>query len=433
MTREKEEIYSRRVLPEVLPYTSPEQTGRMNRSLDYRADMYSLGVVLFELLTGRRPFEAMDPLELMHAHIAVEPVPPSEINPEVPDALSAITMKLLSKTAEDRYQCAEGLKADLEELRRRWRSSGQLGAFSPGQHDRRDLFRLHQKLYGRAGDIQTLIDSFDDVLRGKRTIVLVSGYSGIGKSSLVQEILKPLAREKGYYISGKYDQYNRDRPYSAIVHAFDALIKQLLSESEERIATWRGAILDALGSNGQVICDVVPSLKHILGEQPPVPALGPVEAQNRFVLYFQNFVSVFARHAHPLAIFLDDLQWVDSASLSLITSVLAKESVRSRATSIASWRSSGGGDSRAPGRIGALRARRRALLPPCWAARPRARSAACANGALPGRRALGGFSRRCVLGSVTSHDMKHRVGPPCSAPARRAAPPRAGDAASRLQ
>ncbi|HTN83873.1 MAG TPA: AAA family ATPase [Sorangium sp.] len=329
VTREKEEIYSHRVLSEVLPYTSPEQTGRMNRSVDYRTDMYSLGVVLFEMLTGRRPFEAMDPLELMHAHIAVEPVPPREINPEVPDALSAITLKLLSKTAEDRYQRAEGLRADLEELRSRWRRGGQLGVFSPGQHDRRDLFRLHQKLYGREGDIRALIDSFDDVLRGKRTIVLVSGYSGIGKSSLVQEILKPLAREKGYYISGKYDQYNRDRPYSAIVHAFDALIKQLLSESEERIATWRGAILDALGSNGQVICDVLPSLKHILGEQPPVPALGPVEAQNRFILYFQNFVSVFARHAHPLAIFLDDLQWVDSASLSLITSVLAKESVES--------------------------------------------------------------------------------------------------------
>ncbi|WP_438005899.1 AAA family ATPase [Sorangium sp. So ce321] len=329
VTREKEEIYSHRVLSEVLPYTSPEQTGRMNRSVDYRTDMYSLGVVLFEMLAGRRPFEAMDPLELMHAHIAVEPVPPSEINPEAPGALSDIALKLLGKNAEDRYQCAEGLKADLEEVRSRWRCGGRIRAFSPGQYDRRDLFRLHQKLYGREGDIRVLIDSFDDVLRGKRTIVLVSGYSGIGKSSLVQEILKPLAREKGYYISGKYDQYNRDTPYSAVVHAFDGLIKQLLSESEERITTWRGAVLDALGSNGQVICDVLPSLKHIIGEQPPVPALGPVEAQNRFILYFQNFVSVFARHAHPLAMFIDDLQWVDSASLSLITSILAKENVES--------------------------------------------------------------------------------------------------------
>ncbi|XXX75433.1 AAA family ATPase [Sorangium sp. So ce134] len=329
VTREKEEIYSRRVLTEVLPYTSPEQTGRMNRSVDYRTDMYSLGVVLYEMLTGRRPFEATDPLELMHAHIAVAPVPPSEVSPAVPGALSAIAMKLLSKNAEDRYQCAEGLKADLEELRSRWRCGGQAGAFSPGRYDRRDLFRIHQKLYGRDRDIQALVGSFEDVLRGERTIVLVSGYSGIGKSSLVQEILKPLAREKGYYISGKYDQYNRDTPYSAIVHAFDGLIKQLLSESEERIAAWRGAILEALGSNGQVLCDVLPSLKHIVGEQPPVPALGPVEAQNRFILYFQNFVSVFARHAHPLAMFLDDLQWVDSASLSLITSILAKESVES--------------------------------------------------------------------------------------------------------
>ncbi|WP_437588534.1 AAA family ATPase [Sorangium sp. So ce1000] len=329
VTREKDEIYCHRVLSEAFPYISPEQTGRMNRSVDYRTDMYSFGVVLYEVLIGRRPFEAMDPLELMHAHIAVAPVAPSEIDPEVPDALSAITMKLLSKNAEDRYQCAEGLKADLEELRTRWQCGGQLETFSPGQYDRRDIFRLPQKLYGREGDIRKLVDSFDDVLRGKRTIVLVSGYSGIGKSSLVQEILKPLLREKGYYISGKFDQYNRDTPYSAIVHAFDTLVRQILSESEERITRWRDAILSALGSNGQVICDVLPSLKHIVGEQPPVPALGPVEAQNRFILYFHNFVSVFARHAHPLALFLDDLQWVDSASLSLIASVLAREDVES--------------------------------------------------------------------------------------------------------
>ncbi|MDI1442592.1 AAA family ATPase [Polyangium sp. 6x1] len=325
VTREKEEIYSPRVLSEVLPYTSPEQTGRMNRSVDYRSDMYSLGIVFYEMLAGRKPFEATDPLELMHAHIAVKPVPPVEINPEVPDALSAITMKLLCKNAEDRYHSADGLKADLEECQRQWERGGRIGSFSPGLYDRRDLFQIHQKLYGREGDIRKLIESFEDVLQGKRAIVLVSGYSGIGKSSLVQEILKPLAREKGYYISGKYDQHNRDTPYSAIVQAFDSLIKQLLSESEERITKWRDAILHALGSNAQVLCDVLPCLGHIVGEQPPVPALGPVEAQNRFNLYFQKFVSVFAGHAHPLAIFLDDLQWADSASLSLITSILANE------------------------------------------------------------------------------------------------------------
>ncbi|WAS95277.1 AAA family ATPase [Nannocystis punicea] len=329
VTREKEEIYSPRVLSEVLPYISPEQTGRMNRSVDYRTDMYSLGVVFYEMLAGRKPFESTDPLELMHAHMAVRPVPPAEIDPQVPDALSAITMKLLSKNAEDRYHSARGLVADLEECRRQWERNGRIGSFSPGQYDRRDLFEIHQKLYGREEDIRTLIESFDRVLQGKRAIVLVSGYSGIGKSSLVQEILKPLAREKGYYISGKYDQHNRDTPYSAIVQAFDSLVRQLLSESEERITKWRGAILDALGSNGQVICDVLPCLKHMLGEQAPVPALGPVEAQNRFNLYFQKFVAVFARHAHPLAMFIDDLQWVDSASLGLITAILGSEGMES--------------------------------------------------------------------------------------------------------
>ncbi|MDI1432550.1 AAA family ATPase [Polyangium sorediatum] len=329
VTREKEAIYSPRVLSEVLPYTSPEQTGRMNRSVDDRTDMYSLGVVFYEMLAGRKPFEAADPLELMHAHMAVKPAPPSDIHSEVPDALSAITMKLLSKNAEDRYHGADGLKADLEACRSQWERTGRIGPFRPGQYDRRDLFQIHQKLYGREGDIRKLITSFDDVLQGKRAIVLVSGYSGIGKSSLVQEILKPLAREKGYYISGKYDQHNRDTPYSAIVQAFDALIKQLLSESEERITTWRDAIRSALGSNGQVLCDVLPFLKHIIGEQPPVPALGPIEAQNRFNFYFQTFVSVFASHAHPLAMFLDDLQWVDSASLSLITALLANEDMKS--------------------------------------------------------------------------------------------------------
>jgi len=328
VTREKEELYSRRVLSEVLPYTSPEQTNRMNRSVDYRTDMYSLGIVFYEMLVGRRPFEAQDPLELIHAHLAAKPPSPSDARPEVPEVLSALILKLLSKDAEDRYNSAEGLRVDLSECRRQWEASGRIEPFPLGQHDRSDLFQIHQRLYGREKDIRKLIESFDDVLRGRRAIVLVSGYSGVGKSSLVQEILKPLAREKGYYICGKYDQYIRDTPYSAVIQAFDALVKQVLCESEERIGAWRDAILAALGSNGQVICDVLPSLTHIIGEQPPVPALGPVDAQNRFNLYFKKFVSVFARPAHPLAIFVDDLQWVDSASLSLIKAILADEDMR---------------------------------------------------------------------------------------------------------
>jgi predicted ATPase/GAF domain-containing protein/anti-anti-sigma regulatory factor len=327
VTRANEEIFHPSVLAETLPYTSPEQTGRMNRAVDHRTDLYSLGVIFYQLLTGRRPFEAADPMELIHAHIALVPAAPAALDPRVPAALSAITMKLLEKNAENRYQSASGLRADLEECRRRLKERGRIGDFAIGRLDMPDLFQLHQKLYGREGDIQQLNHAFEAVLAGERKIVLVSGYSGVGKSTLVQEILRPLAREHGYYISGKFDQYNRDTPYSALIQAFDTLVRQLLSESEERLARWRTAILSALGNNGQVMCEVIPSLAHILGEQPPVPVVGPVEAQNRFNLYFQKFVSVFARHAHPLALFLDDLQWIDSASLGLLRTLLADDTM----------------------------------------------------------------------------------------------------------
>ncbi|APR79008.1 Signal transduction histidine kinase CheA [Minicystis rosea] len=327
ITRAHERLYAPAVLAEVLPYVSPEQTGRMNRGVDYRTDLYALGVILYQMLTGQRPFEAQDPMELIHAHLALAPAPPSRVDPTIPEAVSAVVLKLLAKNAEDRYQSAEGLLADLERCREGPRAAGTIAPFIAGQRDRQDLFRIPQKLYGRAHDIEALTSAFERALEGSREVVLVSGYSGIGKSSLVHEILKPLARQKGYFTSGKYDQYSRGAPYSAVIQAFDGLVRQMLTESEARILRWRSAILEALGPNGQVVCDVIPSLSHVIGPQLPVPALDPLEAQNRLNRCFLQFVSAFARHAHPLVLFLDDLQRIDPASLGLLRALLADDSL----------------------------------------------------------------------------------------------------------
>jgi serine/threonine protein kinase len=327
ITRAHERLYAPAVIADVLPYVSPEQTGRMNRGVDYRTDFYALGVILYQTLTGQRPFEAPDPMELIHAHLALAPAPPSRVDPTIPAAVSGVVLKLLAKNAEQRYQSAEGLVADLERCREALRATGTIEPFVAGQRDRQDLFQIHQKLYGREHDIAALTAAFERALAGGRELVLVSGYSGIGKSSLVHEILKPLARQKGYFTSGKYDQYNRDTPYSAVIQAFDGLVRQILTESEARILRWRSAILEALGPNAQVVCDVVPSLSHVIGAQPPVPALGPLEAQNRLSRCFLRFVSVFARAAHPLVLFLDDLQWVDPASLGLLRALLDDDSL----------------------------------------------------------------------------------------------------------
>ncbi|WP_437952412.1 AAA family ATPase [Sorangium sp. So ce296] len=327
ITRAHERLYAPAVIADVLPYVSPEQTGRMNRGVDYRTDLYALGVILYQMLTGQRPFEALDPMELIHAHLALAPAPPSRVDPTIPEAVSDVVLKLLAKNAEERYQSAEGLLADLERCREALRGTGTIEPFVAGQRDRQDLFRIHQKLYGREQDIEALTAAFERTLEGSREIVIVSGYSGIGKSSLVHEILKPLAQQKGYFTSGKYDQYNRGAPYSAVIQAFDGLVRQILTESDARILRFRSALLEALGPNAQVVCDVIPSLSHVIGPQPPVPSLGPIEAQNRLNRCFLLFVSVCARRAHPLVLFLDDLQWIDPASLVLLRALLADDSL----------------------------------------------------------------------------------------------------------
>ncbi|MCY1022299.1 trifunctional serine/threonine-protein kinase/ATP-binding protein/sensor histidine kinase [Pyxidicoccus sp. MSG2] len=321
LDRETQVLRSIHRLEGHLAYISPEQTGRMNRAVDYRSDLYSLGVTLYQLLTGRPPFEATDPVSLVHGHIAVEPTPPHALRPQVPPALSDIVLKLLAKRAEDRYQSAYGLTEDLKECADRLRVEDSLDGFVPGRHDVSATFRIPEKLYGRDAEKAVLIGAFERASHGAATIVLVSGYSGVGKSALVSEIHKPIVARRGYYSSGKFDKH-RNEPYGAFIQAFRELIRQILGEDARTVDRWRDRIREALGPNGRVVTDVVPEVALIVGPQPPVPDLGPSEAENRFNIVFQQFVRVFAREEHPLALFLDDLQWADSASLSLLSRLL---------------------------------------------------------------------------------------------------------------
>ncbi|MGK0289148.1 MAG: putative ATPase/GAF domain-containing protein, partial [bacterium] len=303
-----------------LLYMSPEQTGRMNRDVDYRTDLYSLGVSFYELLSGKPPFTSLDPLEVVHFHIARKPIPLHIINFMIPVPLSNIVNKLLSKNAEDRYQSAYGLKADLELCLEQLQNNSVITDIQTGQQDQSSKFKIHQKLYGRDNEIKILLDNFNDIRTGQKNsvLMLVAGYSGVGKTFLIHEIHKPLTEEKGYFISGKFDQFLRNIPYASFIHAFQELVRILLTETPEQLAVWKQKLLDTLGQNGQVIINVIPEVELLIGEQPPTPELGATENQNRFSQVFQNFIYVFAKKEHPLVIFLDDLQWADLPTLNLL-------------------------------------------------------------------------------------------------------------------
>jgi len=254
-------------------------------------------------------------------HIAKKPVSPHQLNPEIPDAVSDMVMKLLAKTAEDRYQSALGLKADLETCFDQLQGSGKIANFIPGKLDKFGQFLIPQKLYGREAEVAQLLEAFERVVgnsQSKIELMLVSGYSGIGKTSVVNEIHKPIVRQRGYFIAGKFDQFKRNIPYAALIQAFQELMRQLLTENSENIGIWKEKLLEAFGQNGQVIIDVIPEVELIVGKQPAVPTIGSSESPNRFNRLFQKFIQVFTQKEHPLVLFLDDLQWVDSASLKLI-------------------------------------------------------------------------------------------------------------------
>jgi PAS domain S-box-containing protein len=311
-----------------LAYLAPEQTGRMNRSVDSRSDLYALGVTFYRMLTGDLPFTAADPLEWVHCHLARKPEAPAERRRKTPAVLSDIVMKLLAKPAEERYQTAAGLEHDLRRSLLEWERRGRVGPFPLGERDTPDRLLIPEKLYGREREIESLLAAFDLVVkRGGTELVLVSGSSGIGKSSVVNELHRALVPPRGLFAAGKFEQYKRDIPYSTLAQAFQSLVRMVLTKNNSELSTWRENLRDALGANGRMIVDLVPELALVMGDQPPVAELEPQQAKARFHLMLRRFISVFARPEHPLVLFLDDLQWLDAATLDLIEDLLTQPDV----------------------------------------------------------------------------------------------------------
>ncbi|MBD2338818.1 AAA family ATPase [Calothrix sp. FACHB-156] len=318
LPKETPQLQNPNILEGTLAYISPEQTGRMNRGIDYRSDFYALGVTFYELLTARLPFSSTDPMELLHSHIAKIAPQAHTINPSIPLTISNIIAKLMAKNAEDRYQGAAGLRHDLEIALAQYQTTKNIVEIPLGSRDIYEHFLIPEKLYGRTSAVDTLLKAFDRVSTGATEMLLVAGCSGIGKTAVINEVHKPIVRQRGYFIKGKYDQFQRNIPFLGFVQAFQDLMSQILSESDTQIKVWRSKILSAVGDNGQVIIDVIPGLENIIGKQPLVTELSANSAQNRFNLLFQKFTQVFTTQEHPLVIFLDDLQWSDLASLKLL-------------------------------------------------------------------------------------------------------------------
>lgn len=322
---EKQEACNPNLLQGTLPYLSPEQTGRVNRAIDHRSDLYSLGVTFYEMLTGRRPFDGADAMEILHGHIAKRPAPPAEVRPGIPEALSAIVLKLLAKAAENRYQSARGVENDLTECLRQLQENGEIGSLKVGERDPAHTFRISEKLYGRQREVEELLRAFDRASQGRSELVLVSGYSGIGKSALVQETQRKLVEKRGYFAAGKFDQFGADRLLSAGMQALRELVRQILTEPAESLQVWADKLRAAVGVNGQLVVDHIPELEHVIGLQPAVLELPPLEAKRRFETTVLRFFLAFAAPEHPLVFFQDDVQWIDAVSLAFFERSLLGE------------------------------------------------------------------------------------------------------------
>lgn len=322
LSRELGELNNRELTKEMLPYISPEQTGYINRSVDFRTDYYSLGVVFYEMLTGRLPFDVQDSMELIRSHIVEMPPLPHELKKSIPSVFSDIILKLMSKTVEDRYQSLYGLEEDLKKCHEQFESVGKIESFAVASNDIFNRFIIPEKLYGREDEIKLLRDSFWRARESQAGLVLVSGHPGINKSRFINELYKLITVERGYFVSGKFNQFERNRPYTSIIQSLQSFVRKILSEGESEISVWRDRIQAALGINGQIVVEVIPEIVSIIGVQPPVTAVDVNATENRFRYVFQKFIQCLAAPEHPVVMFLDDLQWADSASLAFVQSLL---------------------------------------------------------------------------------------------------------------
>jgi predicted ATPase/serine phosphatase RsbU (regulator of sigma subunit)/tRNA A-37 threonylcarbamoyl transferase component Bud32 len=328
LTHSNDEIYNPDVIRGTLSYMSPEQTGRMNRTVDYRTDLYSFGITLYEMFTGEVPFKSTDPMELIHSHIARMPSPPKDMDPSIPAVISRIIIKLISKTPEERYQNGFGIMADLQQCLELINDKGEIADFEIGTKDISSKFIIPQMIYGREKECVSLMSCFDQASRGSCELMIVSGHPGIGKSALINEVYKPITAKRGYFITGKYEQFRKNVPYNAIIQAFQGLIDRILGEGGERINIWKTELLEALGGSGKYLTYAIPRLEHIIGKQPEIPELESDEMKNKFSVVFKNFINVFATAEHPLVIFLDDMQWADAASYALIRNLVTGSDVK---------------------------------------------------------------------------------------------------------